>query len=107
MENDKPLHLPVTMSMKHYICNLFEIKTFAISLGLLLLSMDLSAAEYRVPMEGIRSYDNSQDWFLTHEDAYPMAGEAVDNLAEFSSSVWFCIEKLPYTRINIRPTFRG
>ncbi len=82
--------------MKHYICNLFEIRRLAIPFGLLLLSMNLSAAEYRVPMEGIRRYDNSQDWFLTHEDAYPMAGEAADNLAEFSSSVWFCIEKLPH-----------
>ncbi|MBP5639104.1 MAG: hypothetical protein J6X55_06480 [Victivallales bacterium] len=60
-----------------------------------ILSFMLVAAEYRVPLDGIRTYDNRQNWFLTHEDAFPLEGEAVDNLAEFSISLWFRVERFP------------
>ena len=61
------------------------------------LCLPLVAAEYRVPLNGIRTYDNSQDWFRTHADNFPLKGEAVDSLAEFSTSVWVCVREYPVT----------
>ena len=55
----------------------------------------LDATEYRVPLNGIRTYDNANNWFATHEDSVPMAGVAVDNLSEFSTSLWFRVAKMP------------
>ena len=67
-------------------------------IALLFETMGLPAGEFRVPLDGIRSYDSSQNWHLDHEDAYPMAGAVPDSLAEFSTSVWFRIEKLPLSQ---------
>ena len=64
------------------------------------LALHLVAAEYRVPLEGIRNYDNSQDWFLTHADVFPLKGEAADNLAEFSTSVWFRVREFPVMNLE-------
>ena len=66
------------------------------------LALHLVAAEYRVPLGGIRTYDNSQDWFRTHADNFPLKGEAVDSLAEFSTSVWVCVREYPVTDMTAR-----
>ena len=67
---------------------------------ILALSIVLSAAEYRVPLEKIRRYDNSHDWFMTHEETFKMEGDAVDNLSEFSTSLWFRVAKYPVHNMN-------
>ena len=73
-------------------------KTFLVTF-LCWLTLTAVAAEYQVPLGGIRTYDNSQDWFLTHADIFPLKGEAADNLAEFSTSVWVCVREYPVTRM--------
>ena len=42
---------------------------------ILALSIVLSAAEYRVPLEKIHKYDNSHDWFMKHEETFKMEGD--------------------------------
>ena len=69
------------------------------TLAFLLVVIGLVAAEYRVPL-GLRHYDNSRDWFLQHEDLFPLAGEAVDNLAEFSVSLWVRVAKYPEVQMS-------
>ena len=70
-----------------------KFKSFLLSL--IALSIVLSAAEHRVPLNGIHTYDNSHDWFRTHEETFKMEGDAVDNLSEFSTSLWFRVAKYP------------
>ena len=64
-----------------------------------MVCLGLAAAEYRVPLDGVRTFDNRQDWFLTHEESYPLSGEAVDSLAEFSTSVWVRVREYPVERM--------
>ena len=64
-----------------------------------IVCLGLAAAEYRVPLDGVRTFDNRQDWFLTHEESYPLSGEAVDSLEEFSTSVWVRVREYPVERM--------
>ena len=73
-------------------------KTFLVTF-LCWLTLTAVAAEYRVPLDGVRTFDNRQDWFLTHEESYPLSGEAVDSLAEFSTSVWVRVREYPVERM--------
>ncbi|MCR4574065.1 MAG: LamG domain-containing protein [Lentisphaeria bacterium] len=72
----------------------------SIILCVFVLTFTSAAAEHRVPLGKIRTYDNTNNWFREHEDNFPMAGKVADSLAEFSTSLWFRVTKYPITNMK-------